>query len=301
MSIHFRYYVLPYKKRTAMAATTCRRDVTTELVYWKPAPGKVISTDFTTPGGEERFNALESLRTTHPVTIHDIRGQENDFTLDRNGFQYIHHEVPGLKDCSNEDLVAALLIPETETLVQKLTGATKTIVFAHRIRCKATDTAKRGDSRAPAYIVHSDFTVPGALHHLEVNVKDQAEREQLTKGRFCIINVWRPLKTITRDPLTVCDWTSVDPETDWMVNRLIFPHGRNEFGSVVYNDKHKWFYLSHQEPSEPLVFKQFDSKETGNGGVTLAHCAFIDPEYANAKARESIEIKMFAFMPEGDS
>ncbi|KAJ9297871.1 hypothetical protein DTO271G3_4092 [Paecilomyces variotii] len=262
-----------------MASTICKRDVTTELVYWKPIPGKVISTDFTTPGGEERFNALESLRATHRVTIHDIRGQENDFTLDRNGFQYIRHEVPGLKDRSNEDAVAALLIPETETLVQKLTGATKTIVFAHRIRSKATDTAKRGDSRAPAYDVHSDFTVTGALHHLEVNIKDPAEREQLTKGRFCVINVWRPLKTITRDPFA----------------------GRNEFGSVVYNDKHRWFYLSHQEPSEPLVFKQFDSREVGNGGVTLAHCAFIDPEYANAEARESIEIKMFAFMPERSS
>ncbi|GAD99961.1 conserved hypothetical protein [Paecilomyces variotii No. 5] len=257
-----------------MAATTCRRDISTELVYWDSVP----------------------------VTIRDVRGRETEFTLDRNGFQYIHHEVPGLENCSGEDEIVALLFPETEKLVQKLTGATKTIVLTHRIRCMITDTAKRGDNRAPAFAAHSDFSVAGALHHLEKTIGNPAEKEQLMKGRFYIINVWRPLKTITRDPLAICDWKSVEPGRDWVSHRWIFDHGWNEFGSVVHNDKHKWFYLSHQEPSEPLVFTQFDSKETENGGVTLAHSAFVDPEYAKiAKARESIEIRMFAFVPEGDS
>jgi hypothetical protein len=183
-------------------------------------------------------------------------------------------------------------------LIGGRTGATKTIVFTQRIRSKAVDEAQRADSRAPALAVHSDFTVTGALHHLEVTIKDPAEREQFKNGRFYVINVWRPLKTITRHPLTVCDWTSVEPKRDLVANRFIFPHGWNEFGAVVHNDKHKWFYLSHQEPSEPLVFKQFDSKEADNGGATLIHSAFVDPEYENDKARESIEIKIFALVQE---
>ncbi|KAL1854299.1 hypothetical protein Plec18170_005063 [Paecilomyces lecythidis] len=284
-----------------MAATTCRRDISTELVYWESVPGKAIHIDFTIPGGEERYNALKDVRAAHPVTIHDIRGRETEFTLDRNGFQYIRHEAPGLENCSSEDEFAAALVPETEKLVQKLTGATKTVVISNRVRCMITDTAKRADSRAPAFAVHSDFTITGALHHLENIIENPAEREQLMKGRVYVINVWRPLKTITRDPLAVCDWKSVEPDTDWLANRFMFSHGWNEFGGVVHNEKHKWFYLSHQEPSEPLVFAQFDSKEMENGGMTLAHSAFVDPEYADSNARESIEIKMFAFVPDGNS
>jgi hypothetical protein len=82
--------------------------------------GNSVSIDFTTPGGEASFRALTDLRISYPITIHDVRGKEADFTLDRNGFQYVHHEVPGLKDCSSEEEIAALLVPETEKLVQKL-------------------------------------------------------------------------------------------------------------------------------------------------------------------------------------
>jgi hypothetical protein len=41
-----------------------------------------------------------------------------------------------------------------------------------------------------------------------------------------------------------------------------------------------------------------DSKATDQGGYTLAHSAFVDLEYVDADPRESIEIKLFAFLPE---
>lgn len=119
----------------------------------------------------------------------------------------------------------------------------------------------------------------------------------MTKGRVLAINVWRPLKTITKDPLAVCDWTSVNPKSDWIANRLVFPHGWHELGKVAHSEKHKWYYLNRQKPNEPLVFKQFDSDEVEKGCYTLAHSAFVDPDYVDDNARESIEIKMFAFIP----
>lgn len=60
------------------------------------------------------------------------------------------------------------------------------------------------NNRAPAHSVHSDFTATGALHHLESVINDPEERERLFQGRAQIINIWRPLKTVQRDPL--CNW-----------------------------------------------------------------------------------------------
>lgn len=151
------------------------------------------------------------------------------------------------------------------------------------------------NNRAPAHSVHSDFTPAGALHHLESVITDPKEREQLLQGRVQIINLWRPLKPVRRDPLAVCDWGTVDWEKDRMANRLILSGGWNELGKYAFNPAQQWYYLAGQQPQEALVFKQFDNWGMEGGGVTLPHSAFVVPESVDGPARESIEIKMFAF------
>jgi hypothetical protein len=136
----------------------------------------------------------------------------------------------------------------------------------------------------------------GAEHHLETIIKDPVELAEIKKGHVYIINVWRPLKVVTKDPLAVCDWASVDPKEDWIANRFVHSNGWNELGKVAHSNQHKWLYMSEQQPSEPLIFKQFDSK--ADYRVTLAHSAFVDPEFVDDESRESIEIKMFVFGPE---
>lgn len=175
------------------------------------------------------------------------------------------------------------------------TGATRIITFTHRVRCVADDPAMLANNRAPAHSVHSDFTVAGALCHLESVVQDAEERERLLDGRVQIINVWRPLKTVERDPLAVCDWESLDWRRDRIANRLVLPTGWNELGKYTFNPRQKWYYMSGQQLHEALVFRQFDSQED-QGGMTLPHTAFVDPSSTSGPARESIEIKMFAFM-----
>lgn len=182
------------------------------------------------------------------------------------------------------------------------TGATKTIVFTHRVRSKAEDYNKRADNKAPALSVHSDFTPAGAEQHLLNVVSDASERERLLQNhRVMIINVWRPLKTIRRDPLAVCDWKSVDYKQDWIANRMILPHGWHELGAVKHSAQHQWYHLHEQKPSEPLIFVQYDSKHAAHGGMCVAHSAFVDPAFADAEPRESMEIKMFAFVPESEA
>ena len=153
-------------------------------------------------------------------------------------------------------------------------------------------------SQAPARSVHSDLSIAGAWHLLDSVITDPTELATLKKGRVLVFNVWRPLKTIRKDPLAVCDWSSVDLKNDWISTRMIFPYRWNELGHLSHGDQQRWHYLSGQTPEEPLIFKQFDSAEIGNGGMTVPHTAFEDVDTLGCEPRRSIEIKMFAFTPE---
>ncbi|PWY90412.1 hypothetical protein BO94DRAFT_593231 [Aspergillus sclerotioniger CBS 115572] len=275
-----------------------KHDIQTELVFRKRTKNRHQIVDLTTMTPEEYAPIEQTKQEKHSVLVHDIRGEEYKYTLDTNGFQYIRDEVLELRGCSDDEEIKKILLPETEHLVQKITGASRTITFANRIRCFSTDENQMAASQAPARSVHSDFSVAGAWHLLESVITDPTELATLKKGRVLVINVWRPLKTIRKDPLAVCDWSSVDLQNDWISTRMVFPHGWNELGNLCYGEQQKWCYLSGQTPEEPLVFKQFDSAESGNGGMMVPHTAFEDGDTVGCEPRVSIEIKMFAFVPE---
>lgn len=97
-----------------------KRDITTLLNYWKRLENRSISVDFSTPGAQERLDELSNLNEAHAVLIHDVRGDESKYTLERNGFQYVHHHVKELEDCSNEEQVREVLLPATEELVKQM-------------------------------------------------------------------------------------------------------------------------------------------------------------------------------------
>jgi hypothetical protein len=51
------------------------------------------------------------------VTVHDIRGQEHEYTLDKNGFQIYPHESKE-KDFLDDEQIKAVYYPETEQLLK---------------------------------------------------------------------------------------------------------------------------------------------------------------------------------------
>jgi hypothetical protein len=97
-----------------------RHNIMTELNYWKQLEHASVSVDFTAPDGQERFSQLSKLNQAHNVLIQDIRGEESEYTLEQQGFQYVQHKITGLKDWSNKDEVTAVLIPATEQLVKEM-------------------------------------------------------------------------------------------------------------------------------------------------------------------------------------
>jgi hypothetical protein len=153
------------------------------------------------------------------------------------------------------------------------------------------DETKKVTLRGPVQRVHIDQSYAAApqrvVHHLP------SEALELLKGRYQIINVWRPIKTILKDPLGVAEANSVKDE-DLVPVKLIYPDREGETYSVRPSEGHRWHYLNQQTPGEVLLIKCFDSKTDGRAR-RVPHSAFIDEERENEVTRESIEVRALVF------
>lgn len=181
------------------------------------------------------------------------------------------------------------------------TGASKILIFDHTIRRESTDSRgspnnQEGEPgkvtlRGPVQRVHIDQSYAAGpqrvLHHLP------AEAPELLKGRYQIINVWRPIKTILKDPLGVAEANSVSDE-DLVPVKLIYPDREGETYSVRPSEGHRWFYVNKQTPGEVLLIKCFDSKVDGRAR-RVPHSAFVDEEREGEVTRESIEVRALVF------
>jgi hypothetical protein len=84
--------------------------------------------------------------------------------------------------------------------------------------------------------VHIDQSYSAALSRVPHHLPEEAEK--LLKGRVQIINVWRPIKTVQRDPLAVAEANSVKDES-LVVTELIYPNRRGETYAVNHDPEHR--------------------------------------------------------------
>jgi hypothetical protein len=180
------------------------------------------------------------------------------------------------------------------------TGASKVFIFDHTIRRESAnpgasqDTNKKVTLRGPVQRVHIDQSYAAGPQRVSHHLPDEAAT--LLQGRYQIINVWRPIKTILKDPLGVAEANSV-PDNDLVPVKLIYPDREGETYSVRPNAEHGWHYLNKQTPAEVLLIKCFDSKIDGRAR-RVPHSAFIDEERENEVTRESIEVRALVFHPD---
>lgn len=179
------------------------------------------------------------------------------------------------------------------------TGATRTFIFDHTIRRPSEqpnfeeNPASKTPIRGPVKRVHIDQSYTAALsrvpHHLPL------EAERLLKGRVQLINIWRPIKTITRDPLAVAQSQSVREE-DLVPIGLIYDDRQGETLSVKYHEGQKWFYKFQQTAEEVLLIKCFDNRANGQERAKrVPHSAFEIPGTEAEGGRESIEVRALVF------
>lgn len=64
------------------------------------------------------------------------------------------------------------------------------------------------------------------------------DADKLLQSRVQIINVWRPIKTVQRDPLAVAEANSVSDDA-LIVTELIYPNRRGETYAVKHDAAHR--------------------------------------------------------------
>jgi len=264
-----------------------KHDVATELNYYSdPGDGSLPAPFYV---GQQ--NSVERPHSVHKVVIHDISGEEDKYTLDSHGFQIVKHQSKE-KDFLDDAKIKAEYYPEVEQLLKDATGATRVFIFDHTIRRAAADRRDGTTlTRGPGKRVHIDQSYKASEGRVTHHLPDEAD--SLLQKRFQIINVWRPIKTVLRDPLGAADAHSV-PESDLIPAALIYPDRQGETYVVRPNPEHSWYYKYKQTPAEPLLIKCFDSLVDGRAR-RVPHSAFEDPAYEAEAPRESIEVRTLVF------
>ena len=263
---------------------------TTLTFYVPPADG---STPYnyveTPPPGHPQRNYQEG---PQKVQLTDIRGSEANYTLDKDAIQVLHNTPTSTTyhTFDTDDEVKKVYYPEvTKLLLDNVPGAHKVILFDHTIRREDPAAPRRPVNRA-----HVDQTPKAAAERVRLHVTDPAEAEELLKGRYRIINVWKPLTgPVQSSPLAFASAASVNaPDLVPVEHR--YPHRTGETMGVQFSPGQKWMYLSGVEDHERLLLKCSDTKD--GVGKWVPHTAFTDersPE--GARPRESIEVRALVF------
>jgi hypothetical protein len=263
--------------------------VETTLNYLAPMSEKPFYFTAEPPPGMPWRNTRGDRRT---VPVHDARGLAPEPSLDREGFALVRHATaaPSLFD---ERAVRDIYYREVERLVQDVTGARRVLAFDHNVR--SAPMAERGErgTQKPVRFVHNDYTERSGPQRAR-DLAPANEAEALLRGRFAVINVWKPIRgPVRQTPLAVCDARSISAR-DLVPTDLRYPDRVGEVYSLTYSPDHRWFYFPDMLADEVMLLKCFDS---GSGCARFtAHTAFDDPTSpVDAPARESIEVRTLAF------
>ncbi|EXJ82948.1 hypothetical protein A1O3_06765 [Capronia epimyces CBS 606.96] len=264
-----------------------RGPVTTQLNFFEaPADGaKPFNYVEKQPEGQPQRNFGE---VVVDVQVNDIRGRESEFSLDKDAFQAIQGVPSEETEFVDDEHIKKVYYPEVEKLLlDKVPGAHKVTFFDHTIRRSNPDAP-----RAPVTRVHVDQT--GRSTAWRVQLHDPEEAEELLKGRYRIINVWRPINgAVQAHPLGFASADTVEDE-DLIPVEHRYPHRTGETAAVRYNPGQKFYYWSGMDNDERLLLKCYDSQE--GVGKRVPHTAFVDPRTPpGAKGRESIEVRALVY------
>jgi hypothetical protein len=226
------------------------------------------------------------------VRIHDARPLVRDLSLDRQAFVLVTHDTE-VRDFLDEEEVRTRYHAEVEVLIKRETGAAKVVVFDHTVR--TADRAIERGLRTPVRSVHNDYTEKSGPQRVR-DLLPPDEAEARLKKRFAEYNVWRNIDhaPIEMAPLGFVDSESIAPR-DLAICDLVYADRTGEIYQGVYNADHRWHYFPAMTRDEAILIKCYDSLKDGRARFSL-HSAFDDPTSpANARPRQSIEARAFAF------
>jgi hypothetical protein len=232
----------------------------------------------------------------HRVPVNDLRGNRDQPSLEREGFELARHRsaVAGSRDM---DLLMRDYQAEMISFVRDLTGARDVLPQRTGLLLRFGERSKEQGVK-PARFAHLDYTTPWAHRFVEL-VTGWEGFEPKRYSRFAIYQTWRATSAPPQDTtLALCDGRSVRGDQTIEFDVTIGPEevpGNTFVARVVtYDDSHRWHYFSGLVRDEVIVFKAFDS--AAPGALNVAHTAFDDPHAPpHAVPRSSIEARFVAF------
>jgi hypothetical protein len=250
--------------------------------------GTKIFTETGAPGANDRRSGGKP--DPRRVTLRN--GRHLDFMLERDGFHFIRHDTK-VTDFFDEAEVRRIYYPEMEALVKAESGAARVVVFDHTLRT-ADDAAREARKiREVVSRVHNDYTEWSGPQRVRDLLPEEAD--DLLRRRFAIIQVWRPIRyPVETFPLAICNARTLSP-ANLVVSERRYPNRIGQTYAITYSPDHVWYWFPRMRRDEALVFKTYESLADGRARWT-AHTAFHDPtSAADARPRESIEIRTLAF------
>jgi hypothetical protein len=240
----------------------------------------------------------------HEIRIESIRNDPGRFTLEKNGFQLVESPT-AVKNFFDPQEVKDVYLPEIKALVKKLTGAADVLAFGAIVRSdtrtKDGEPPVSGAYIPPAFGAHIDYDEQATRDIAAIQLGEKEAERWLAGRRFLKMNLWRPITTIERAPLAVCDGGTVNAdcfEDCVLYGGLGDPNTKPLRGhNLSYSPNHRWYYTPRMQPHEVLAFKIFDSDPER---ITWGpHSAFDDPSSPpDAKPRQSIEVRTISIFPD---
>lgn len=265
------------------------------------SPDSKVNRRFVCPSREVNTGKCEEYETV----IRNARLAGEDITLENHGFQMVKHRSK-VRDFYDMNEVNAVYPEEMEQVLKELTGADLVLDLGTTLRSAQNP---RGNIQPPGREAHVDYN-EASSKRLADRMLEQTGQADFKYSRFMAVNLWRVISAPPQDwPLALCDGRSVGredgvgnvmvrvdeiPDMETMLTMEI--PGEEELPTAFlfrFNPEHRWFYFPDMTPDELLVFKLYDSTETGAWRVP--HGSFRDSTYPVATGRESAEIRTVVY------
>jgi hypothetical protein len=263
--------------------------VTVDIPYTPDTGEKLVNETFGPNNIRRRKTGADDLQS---VMVRNGRLLAERLSLDEQGFVFVEHKTK-VADFFDAEQLPSVYYPEVEQLIKSASGASRVVIFDHTLRSGDQTEREAKLIREPVLSAHNDYTEWSGPNRVREVLPEEAE--SLLERRFAIIQVWRAInQPIQSNPLAVADAQSVALD-DFLIAERRYPHRVGQTYRLKYNPNHRWFYFPEMRPDEALVFKVYDSETDGRARFT-PHTSFKDPASpANARPRQSIEVRAFAF------
>lgn len=240
-----------------------------------------------------------------PVRIRNIQGCEHEYSIETHGFTIGRLESQ-MQDWKDDTELRRTYHPEVTELLRRETGAKDVFQYEWHVRSTTLEDGLSQDStgavdiKGPVRRVHIDETPASAIKEFNYYVADKPGNEHIRGRLFGVYNVWKPLKTVRKDPLCLCDPRTVVDEELHVTGVFVPNVGEIQNLSVrppKESREHDFVYVREQQPEQALVFRIYDGRIDGveerKRSHGVAHTSFVDPGTEHEAPRESVEVRSF--------